>query len=82
MDRLRYRPIEGGWGPSRVVAGHEVQLPCGARGAGETLDDALRAAEHARDTHSARVRRMEIEAERRSERWRQEHPESDTEIPF
>ena len=82
MERLRYTPIEAGYGSSRIVAGYEVRLPCGTRGVGETLDEALRAAEHARDTHAARVERMRRDAFARADRWRREHPDREDDIPF
>lgn len=82
MDRLGYRRIEAGWDDGCVVAGYEVRLPCGTRGVGETLDEALRAAEHARGTHEARVERLRNEAERRAKEWRAAHPTSPEDIPF
>lgn len=82
MDRLRYRAIEAGYGAGRIVAGYEVRLPCGARSIGETLDEALRSAEHARDTHRCRVERLEAEARERWQQWHHEHPDHEDEIPF
>lgn len=77
-ERLRYEEIAAGWGRDRVVTGYEVQLPCGTRGVGETLDEAVRAAEHARDTHRARADRLRLQAERQAERIEREHGD----IPF
>jgi hypothetical protein len=82
MDRLKYRRIENGWDAGLIVTGYEVQLPCGFRGVGETLDEALRAATLARTTHEARVERLEREAAQRAQEWRAAHKTDETEIPF
>lgn len=62
MERLKYEEIDAGWDETRVVVGYEVTLSDGWRGVGTTLDEAKRAAEHARGTHQARRKRMEREA--------------------
>lgn len=74
--RLRYEEIAEGYGAKRVVTGYEVALPCGTRGVGETMAEAIAAAEHARGTHLARVERLRREAGRL---WCEA---SDGEIPF
>lgn len=75
MDRLKYEAIDAGWEGNRVVTGFEVVLSDGWRGAGETLDEAVRAAELARSTHEARVARLSREAARlHRERYGDEIP--------
>lgn len=59
MERLRYEAIRS-W---TVVTGYEVRLSDGWRGVGETIDEAVKAAEAARDAHSTRVYELRQKAE-------------------